>query len=46
MDFLTTWRMELLGRIAKEKTLSDSLKAELKTAMAAFEQTWKGTSVR
>ena len=46
MDFLTTRRAELLTRITNEKVLSDGLKAELKTAIDAFEQTWKGTPAR
>ena len=46
MDFLTTRRAELLTRITNEKVLSDGLKAELKTTMDAFEQTWKGTPGR
>jgi F-type H+/Na+-transporting ATPase subunit alpha len=46
MDFLTTRRADLLNRIAKEKTLTDLLKADLKTATAEFEQTWKALPVR
>ena len=39
-DFLTTRKTDLLGRIAKEKALSDALTAELKTATEQFKQTW------
>ena len=46
MDFLTTRKPELLARIGKEKMLSDALKAELKTAVDEFEQTWKGAPTR
>jgi F-type H+-transporting ATPase subunit alpha len=40
-DFLTTRKTELLRKIAREKTLSDALTAELKAAVDAFKQTWK-----
>jgi F-type H+-transporting ATPase subunit alpha len=40
-DFLTTRKAGLLTRIGTEKTLGDPLKAELKTALDAFEQSWK-----
>jgi F-type H+-transporting ATPase subunit alpha len=45
-DFLTTRKSGLLGTIAKERTLSDPLKAELKAAVDEFAPTWKGTSTR
>src|SRR6187399_1148770 len=40
MDFLTTRKAGLLARIGKEKTLGDSLKTELKTAIDEFKQGW------
>ncbi len=40
-EFLTTRKTELLSKIQKEKTLSDALTAELKTAATEFKQTWK-----
>jgi F-type H+/Na+-transporting ATPase subunit alpha len=40
-EFLTTRKTELLRKIAKERALSDALKAELKTAADEFKQTWK-----
>jgi F-type H+/Na+-transporting ATPase subunit alpha len=40
-EFLTTRRVELLARIAKEKVLSDALMAELKTATDEFKEGWK-----
>jgi F-type H+-transporting ATPase subunit alpha len=40
-EFLTVRKAELLQTIAREKTLSDALAAELKAATDAFEQTWK-----
>ncbi len=40
-EFLTTRKPELLHKIAKEKVLSDVLKAELKAAADQFKQTWK-----
>ena len=46
MEFLTTRKPALLARIGNEKSLSDELKAELKTAIDEFEQTWKGTTAR
>lgn len=46
MDFLTTRKADLLAKIAKEKALSDALKAELKTAIDGFGQTWKGNRAR
>jgi F-type H+-transporting ATPase subunit alpha len=45
-DFLTTRKSGLLAKIANEKTLSDSLKAELKAAADEFAPTWKGTPTR
>jgi F-type H+-transporting ATPase subunit alpha len=40
-EFLTTRKGDLLRRIGVEKTLDDSLKAELKAAADQFKQTWK-----
>jgi F0F1-type ATP synthase alpha subunit len=40
-EFLTTRKVELLAKIGKEKALSDTLKAELKTVADEFTQTWK-----
>jgi F-type H+-transporting ATPase subunit alpha len=39
-EFLTTRRSQLLGRIQKEKALSDPLTAELKAAATEFKQTY------
>src|SRR5271165_4002599 len=39
--FITTRKTDLLRKIAREKALSDGLKAELKTAADEFQQTWK-----
>jgi F-type H+-transporting ATPase subunit alpha len=40
-EFLTTRRSDLVGKIEREKALSDTLKAELKSAADEFKQTWK-----
>src|SRR6516165_4810150 len=40
-EFLTTRKTELLRKIAKEKAISDALKAELKAAAEEFKVTWK-----
>ena len=40
-DYLTSRKSDLMGRIAKEKTLNDALTAELKAAVAEFKQTAK-----
>ena len=40
-EFLTTRRVELLGKIRKEQALSDALIAELKATATEFKQTWK-----
>src|SRR5437899_1575060 len=40
-DYLTTRKSDLMGRIAKEKALSDALTTELKNAVAEFKQTYK-----
>src|SRR2546428_10214163 len=40
-EFLTTRKAELLAKVEKEKTLSDALKAELKTVADEFKQLWK-----
>ena len=39
-EFLTTRKVELLGKIATEKKLSDELTAALKAAADEFKQTW------
>jgi len=39
-EYFTTRQVELLAKIRKEKAISDALKAELKTAVDAFKQTW------
>jgi F-type H+-transporting ATPase subunit alpha len=39
-EFLTTRKMDLLGKIAKEKKLSDALTAELKAAAEEFKSTF------
>jgi len=41
IDFLTSRKSELMGRIAKEKALSDALTGELKTVISEFKQTYK-----
>jgi len=40
-DYLTSRKSELMGRIAKEKAMSDSLTADLKTAITEFKQSYK-----
>src|SRR3954464_7664944 len=40
-DFLSTRKPALLAQIVTQKTVSDELKAELKTAADQFKQTWK-----
>src|SRR5437868_3493659 len=40
-DFLTSRKSELMGRIAKEKALSDALAADLKAAVTEFKQTYR-----
>jgi F0F1-type ATP synthase alpha subunit len=40
-DYLTNRKAELMGKIAKEKALSDALTAELKAAVADFKATYK-----
>jgi F-type H+-transporting ATPase subunit alpha len=40
-EFLTLQKAELLRKIAREGALSDSLSAELKTAVEAFTETWR-----
>ena len=40
-EFVTTRKVQMLGKIAREKVISDSLKAELKAAADEFKQTWK-----
>src|SRR5689334_23283458 len=39
-EYLTTRKADLLGKIAKEKTLSPALTAEIKAAADAFKETW------
>jgi F-type H+-transporting ATPase subunit alpha len=46
MEFVTGRNAELLATIGKERALSDALKAELKTAVEEFAQTWKATVKR
>jgi F-type H+-transporting ATPase subunit alpha len=40
-DFLSTRKAELLAKIAKEKTLSAALTAEIKAATEQFKETWR-----
>src|SRR5438874_2892472 len=40
-EFLTTRKASLLTRVEKEKTLSDTLKTELKAVADEFKQLWK-----
>ena len=40
-DFLTLRKAELLQKIGVEKTLSEALMAELKSAVDSFKETWK-----
>jgi len=40
-EYLTSRKVELLARIAKEKALSDALKADLKAAVTEFKQTYQ-----
>jgi F-type H+/Na+-transporting ATPase subunit alpha len=40
-EYFTTRKAELLAKIAKEKAISDPLKADLKAAADEFKQTWK-----
>jgi len=40
-EFLTTRKLELLRKIANEKSLSNALTSELKTAADEFKQSWK-----
>jgi F-type H+-transporting ATPase subunit alpha len=40
-EYLTTRKSQLTAKIAKEKTLSDALAAELKTAVMEFKQTYR-----
>src|SRR4051812_11788346 len=40
-DYLTSRKGELMGRIAKEKALSDALTSDLKAAVTEFKQTYK-----
>ena len=40
-EYFTTRQVELLGKIRKEKAISDALATELKAAADEFKQTWK-----
>jgi F-type H+-transporting ATPase subunit alpha len=40
-DYLTSRKAEILGRIGKEKALSDAIIADLKSAVSEFKQTYK-----
>jgi F-type H+/Na+-transporting ATPase subunit alpha len=40
-EFLTMYKGELLQKIVSEKSISDALKGELKTAVDGFKQTWR-----
>jgi F-type H+-transporting ATPase subunit alpha len=40
-DFLSQRKADLMGRLAKEKALSDTLVAELKTAVTEFKQSYR-----
>lgn len=40
-DYLVSRKADLMGRISKEKALSDTLTADLKAAIAEFKQTYK-----
>ncbi len=40
-DYLTSRKADLMGRIAKEKALSDALTADLKAVMTEFKQTYR-----
>jgi F-type H+-transporting ATPase subunit alpha len=40
-DYLTSRKADLMGRITKEKALSDALTADLKAAVTEFKQTYK-----
>ena len=40
-EYLTSRKSELMGKIAKEKALSDALTADLKAAVTEFKQTYK-----
>jgi F-type H+-transporting ATPase subunit alpha len=41
MEFMTLRKADLLKQIASQKTLSDALLAELKTAVDSFKESWK-----
>ena len=41
MDYLGNRKADLMGKILKEKALSDALTAELKSAVTEFKQTYK-----
>ncbi len=46
IDFLARQRSELLSRIARERTLNDSLQKELKAALEDFGEVWKAIPAR
>jgi F-type H+-transporting ATPase subunit alpha len=41
MDFLSTRKADLLGKVRTEKAISDALAAELKTAVTDFKQSYR-----
>ena len=41
MDYLTSRKLELMAKIAKEKALTEPLTAGLKAAVTEFKQTYK-----
>ena len=40
-EYLTSRKADLMGKISKEKALSDALVGELKAAVTEFKQTFK-----
>jgi F-type H+-transporting ATPase subunit alpha len=46
MEFVTMRKARMLAKIAKEKVLSDALKAELKTALDEFQEQWRALPAR
>jgi F-type H+-transporting ATPase subunit alpha len=40
-EYMSLRKADLLAEIAREKTLSETLVAELRTATESFKQTWK-----
>jgi F-type H+-transporting ATPase subunit alpha len=41
MDYFLTRKAELLGKIRKEKAVTDAIAAELKVAVGEFKQTYR-----